>query len=343
MNESMKEAGVLNYPGHQSHEQLDHQASSDSSSVGQRMYSAIPEPRNDTGLLEPAMWFARNGFRIHPLMPGTKNQPRWPGWQNRATRDLNEVHDWWRWHKADNIAVATGTGVMVIDLDVKHGVDGTASFKSWLDEHFGVDLPVPPAVTHTPTGGLHLWYRAGGPVKTCAGWRPGVDVRGEGGYVVAPPSAIRLAVDDGTHRATEDVWLEYRLARGTLENLPLAPDVLLAAINTEGGSSTTASGSGGAQGHLDQGTEHYRKHGFRLGERDPGFQSLAWRLVRNHYPHLDLVRQIAYEVWLMTDNPPDDPFPWSEVETKINRAWSQLAPQIRAEYEWARRVGARNE
>lgn len=297
----------------------------------------IPEARNDTGLLEAALWWAGNGFRIHPLKPGSK-QPQWTTWQDRATTDLNQVYAWWVGHKADNIGVATGNGIAVVDLDVKHGNDGTARFKEWLDEHFGAILPDPPAATRTPTGGVHLWYRAEGPVKTCTNWRPGVDVRGEGGYVVAPPSALRLSVDDGSHRRTEEVWLEYRTERASL--LPMAPDALVAAINAEGGSSIRVIGAGGSAGHLDKATEFYRANGFRSGERDPSFQSLAWRLVRLHYPNLDLIRAIAYDVWTATDNTQDDPFPWCEVEKKITRAWDHLAPQIRAEYQWARRLGA---
>jgi KaiC/GvpD/RAD55 family RecA-like ATPase len=83
------------------------------------------------------------------------------------------------------VGIATGarSGVFVIDLDVKNGIDGLANFQA-LGE-------CPPTYTvATPSGGYHVYFKHPGfPVKTSASaLARGVDVRGDGGYVVAPGS-----------------------------------------------------------------------------------------------------------------------------------------------------------
>ena len=83
------------------------------------------------------------------------------------------------------VGIATGarSGVFVVDLDVKNGIDGIANFAA-LGE-------CPPTRTvRTPSGGLHPYFKHPGfPVKTSASaLAPGIDVRGDGGYVVAPGS-----------------------------------------------------------------------------------------------------------------------------------------------------------
>lgn len=83
------------------------------------------------------------------------------------------------------VGLATGTrsGVFVVDLDIREGLNGYAELMKM--------GPIPPTLTvHTPSGGAHLyfqlpWFR----VKNSAGkLGPGIDIRGEGGFVVAPDS-----------------------------------------------------------------------------------------------------------------------------------------------------------
>ena len=101
-----------------------------------------------------------------------------------ATTDRQIVVDWWtRWPLA-NIGLPTGSksGVVVIDFDFRSGgLDGLIT----LEKRKAV-----PATLEALTGnGLHLYYQCQGIlVKNGVGLLPGIDVRGEGGYVVAPPS-----------------------------------------------------------------------------------------------------------------------------------------------------------
>lgn len=91
----------------------------------------------------------------------------------------------------EGLGIATGSrsGVFVLDLDRKPGKDGFATL-----EANGWDLPATYTVA-TPSGGVHLYFRLPPfPVKTSGGRiGPGVDVRGEGGYVVAAGSPGKSA------------------------------------------------------------------------------------------------------------------------------------------------------
>lgn len=91
---------------------------------------------------------------------------------------------------ATGYGVACGRGphhLIGVDLDVKHGRDGVGALRSLAAEH-GFTLPETVTVL-TPSGGRHLWLTAPGPVPNSVGrLAPGIDIRGEGGYVVGPGS-----------------------------------------------------------------------------------------------------------------------------------------------------------
>jgi putative DNA primase/helicase len=102
-----------------------------------------------------------------------------------ATTDQRTIEEWWtRWPSA-NIGLPTGTisGYVVIDVDFRSGgLDSLAT----LEKRKG---SLPATVEALTGNGLHLYYRCQGVlVKNGVGLLPGIDVRGEGGYVVAPPS-----------------------------------------------------------------------------------------------------------------------------------------------------------
>jgi hypothetical protein len=104
-----------------------------------------------------------------------------------ASIDPDDVARWWeRWPTA-NIGIRTGdaSGVVVLDIDPTHG--GSRSIKSLIDRHG--DLSTVPRV-RTGSAGWHLFFaRSGQPIHNSAGRvGEGLDVRGDGGYVIAPPS-----------------------------------------------------------------------------------------------------------------------------------------------------------
>ena len=158
---------------------------------------------------EWALKYAALGFAVFPLKPHTK-VPATPDGFKSATTDVEQIKSWWT-AAPYNIGIATGTAsgnLLVIDLDVDKdkGKDGKRAAMQWLKEH-GKDFPKT-AIAKTGRGGLHMLFYGNGRNK--ANLLPGVDVRGEGGYIVAPPSihpngniyqwlsALKIAAADDT-------------------------------------------------------------------------------------------------------------------------------------------------
>lgn len=142
-----------------------------------------------------ALHYAAQGLRVFPVKKGTKGSGGGQllrSWKNEATTDPAVISGWWStWPDAD-ICIATGNGLAVIDLDVKGNEDGTASMLNWIAENG--NMP-PTAVVRTGSGGQHHYYMVDGTFPNSRGLFPGIDIRSDGGYVVAPPSAGYLWVN----------------------------------------------------------------------------------------------------------------------------------------------------
>ena len=140
-------------------------------------------------MMECALEYANQGFAVFPLSPKDKF-PIYSGGFKIATTDPVQIGKWWRRNPDANIGIATGQpsgGLIVIDLDVDEdkGIDGFETMRDWERSH---DALPDTANTITGRGGYHLLYRSNEPIKNRVGILPGVDVRGDGGYIVAPPS-----------------------------------------------------------------------------------------------------------------------------------------------------------
>ena len=142
-----------------------------------------------TPFLSAALELAERGWPVFPVKPKQKI-PRIKEWQKVATIDPNIVRGWWtQWPNA-NVGIATGEGsnLVVLDVDVKDGKCGDESLAE-LERQLG-DLPTTVEVV-TGTGGRHIYfiYPNNSEIRNSASQLgPGLDVRGEGGYVVVPPS-----------------------------------------------------------------------------------------------------------------------------------------------------------
>lgn len=140
-------------------------------------------------MYDAAIEYAKKGFAVFPLkyrdkVPLTRNGCK------DATTDAVQIKAWWQKYPNANIGLATGSvsqNVFVIDLDIDEdrGIDGYHSLEDWQREHG--DFPETWTAI-TGRGGYHLYYRGNGRIKNRAGIIDGVDIRGNGGYVVAPPS-----------------------------------------------------------------------------------------------------------------------------------------------------------
>jgi hypothetical protein len=103
-----------------------------------------------------------------------------------ATTDEATIREWWRRYPDANVGIATGGRLAVIDIDPKSG--GTDGFDELVAKHGRIPDTIE---CLTGGGGRHLYVEvpAGRTIANSASvLAPGVDVRGEGGYVVAPPS-----------------------------------------------------------------------------------------------------------------------------------------------------------
>ncbi len=129
----------------------------------------------------------RSGFSVIPIQPGSKRPlVSWIEYQSRRSTE-EEIHQWWQQYPNANIGIVTGkiSGVVVIDLDLDK--DGGNESGAKIYEQVLTDL-----IVKTGRGGYHLYYRYPEDVDYISnrvGLLPGVDVRADGGYVVAPPSA----------------------------------------------------------------------------------------------------------------------------------------------------------
>lgn len=142
-------------------------------------------PASSASLKSAALGYASLGFRVFPIKEASKSPPLIKKWPDQATVDVGTIASWWRRWPNANIGIATGekSGFFVVDVDARSG--GEASLDQ-LCERSG-DFPT--TAMQITGGGRHLLFRSIGPVKNSASTiAPGIDIRGDGGYIVAAPS-----------------------------------------------------------------------------------------------------------------------------------------------------------
>jgi hypothetical protein len=171
-----------------------------------------------SALARAALDLARLGLRPVPMIARDK-RPALKGWRERASCDPQAVTALFAdAPRATGLAIATGVGTFVLDVDRNHksDVDGLLSFAALVVEHgAGETLALGPRV-RTPRKGVHLYLRCdpGRIIRNRVGLTSGVDVRGDGGLALAPPSP--------GYRWAFDSWAQ---------ELPPAPEWLLALLD----------------------------------------------------------------------------------------------------------------
>ncbi|WP_427115600.1 bifunctional DNA primase/polymerase [Pseudarthrobacter scleromae] len=183
-------------------------------------------------MLELALDYASKGYRVFPLWPDGKNPligkaGGGSGFKD-ATTDPDQVQAWWTKTPRANIGIAAGlSGLIIPDLDVKKGDDGPGNYRQLLSEHGLNPTDLEPVVVTTASGGFHHYYR-GVPVPDRTKIRVGVDLRSDGGYVVAPGSVVngKRYVGDLPH----------------VEDLPVAPEALRELLVQEHGQEVASGG-----------------------------------------------------------------------------------------------------
>ena len=129
------------------------------------------------------------GLPVFPLKPKGKTPLTRHGFKE-ATTNPKQISAWWDNEPMANIGIATGgpAGLLVIDLDVdeEKGIDGRETLRKWEGQHG--KLPDHTWLAITGRGGYHYFYHDPFGSRSGTGLYEGIDIRGDGGYIVAPPS-----------------------------------------------------------------------------------------------------------------------------------------------------------
>jgi len=173
--------------------------------------------KDSNKLRASAIWYAQKyGWAVFPLKPREKTPQTSNGFKD-ATKDLTQILQWWqRWPDA-NIGIATGaiSGFWVLDIDKDHG--GFETLDQLIKDYSGLPRTVE---SLTGSGGNHMLFAMPDfDIRNNASSKlgTGLDIRGNGGYIVAPPSI---------HPCGEPYMWEPASRPGTLEFAP-APGWLL--------------------------------------------------------------------------------------------------------------------
>jgi hypothetical protein len=209
-----------------------------------------------------------------------------------ATTDETQLREWWtKWPDA-NVGIRTGGGLVVLDVDRRHDGHGTLS-----------RFPALPPTSRVKTGnGWHHYFFCDGEVPNSTGTEttglgPGLDVRGDGGYVVAPPSLHHSGAVYG--------WDDGSLADGFAEVPPWV-------VNPP-------SHNGEAHDHVDMAAV---LEGVDDGHRDRELFRAACKMRRADIP-LETATELIVEAAARC-NPP---FPAALALQKVNSAYGRYQPE----------------
>ena len=148
---------------------------------------STPSPgATSPSIADAAHAYARRGWSVIPMQAhGKRPLVAWRELQQRIA-SIGEIDRWFRHWPDCNVGIVTGriSGVVVVDVDARHG--GPDSVGQLEAQHGPLPATVEAA---TGGGGRHLYFaHPGTAVANRVALRPGIDVRGDGGCVVAPPS-----------------------------------------------------------------------------------------------------------------------------------------------------------
>lgn len=163
---------------------------------------------NNNKLYGKAFEYAVRGYSIIPIrrnkIPFIKS---WKDYQKKAATE-DQIESWWSLHPQANIGIITGkiSGITVIDIDTAPPSEETTPLEAFPETY----------TVKTPTGGYHLYYQYDESIEQTANTFeqfPHVDIRNDGGYVIAPPSKCDYTKNKQRIAGTYKV----------VKNLPLAP------------------------------------------------------------------------------------------------------------------------
>ena len=189
----------------------------------------------DPDLMKAALQLAADGLRVLPLhspdpdhrcschRAGCESVGKHPRTQHGvkdASTDDGTIRRWWGMWPDANIGIATGDGLVVLDVDPRH--DGDSSLETLEAEHAQIIT----RSAWTGGGGLHLYLQGDLPAR--GAFLPGLDLKAAGGYVVAPPSKHASGrqyswVDVGEGIRVVPDWLAKIVNSATSQNVDTRP------------------------------------------------------------------------------------------------------------------------
>ena len=144
-----------------------------------------PTVRPAPSLYSEAVRYVSNGLVVLPVAYFNDDYRTNVPWKDRTETTQAELETWFATGAYTGMALRTGSrfGFFVLDIDVKNE-NGFASLAE-----YGIDpWTLSPTMAQTPSGGLHVYFQTDKSIANKTGWLPGVDIRGDGGLIYAPPS-----------------------------------------------------------------------------------------------------------------------------------------------------------
>ena len=197
-------------------------------------------------VLDTALAYANKGIRVVPIKQGEKRPPM-QGWQNAATSDPTTIRTWFQGQfKNCGLGIATGEFrnryLVVIDIDDRPEFSGSDTLKD-LEQLHG-ELPNTVEVI-TGSGGRHIYFLTGQPIRNEASGRlgQGIDVRGIGGQVLAPPTVhpngktyewVEGKSIANTPPADMPLWMVLILTEKHIDDIPITYESTTNLLTEEG-------------------------------------------------------------------------------------------------------------
>jgi hypothetical protein len=247
--------------------------------------------------LTAAIDYADRGWKVLPV--GLDKKPINNNGSTGATTSQKQIVKWWMDNPFANIGVATGPeSFWVVDCDVKEGKNGIATLAEYFGDKFTFEMEEN-LFAKTATGGIHFLFKYpdGRDVKNAQGILDGVDIRGDGGYIVVAPSARKIG----------DEYVPYRWNN---LGLPIAdaPEWALKLLTLQ-------------KDKTSMGVDLTRiMTGLGAGERDSELWRYACHLAARNVPY-----DIAYAFITVASDRCTPPFSHQLVKEKLDRAYSSKA------------------
>jgi putative DNA primase/helicase len=247
-------------------------------------------------------YYMLGGRKIFPCKVNGKKPITANGYKD-ATINPNQINEWWGNHPDANIGLVTGedANLVVVDVDVKNNAGGLESLDQLQDECGQFDT----LMVHSPSGGRHYYFKypQGNHSIGCrTNLRPGIDIRANGGYIIAAGSTI------------DDIPYQFEDKDKEISELP---DELLKILTT-----SNVKPKGMSRNQVYHASQKNSLIGIKKGYRDVAIYKHSCVLRKNDVPYDVAERQI-----LTIAHNCIPPFPDNEAIKCLQSAFSSFKPK----------------